>query len=183
MESKRLLTRPIVSTQSKDSIEQQISANLSVPLWNNAWSTQANLISDVSVANQSPRPAATYMLGPPRKYDFFRAQKLFQFELNRRCAAVSRDLHYDTKVSGDLGRELTQQLRRVIKSDYLHSARYKIVVLVAIVQTAPSRQVHQWITVASRCLWSRETDGFITARANVGFDMMVSANAYALYAE
>jgi hypothetical protein len=37
------------------------------------------------------------------------------------------------------------------------------------------------MTLASRCLWDRNTDGSITVQAKLGYDMLVIATAFAVY--
>jgi hypothetical protein len=189
MESKRLTTRAMIQrvvTLSKHANDLQSSSNLAVPFWNNTWNRQASTNSDIVQGqnlngnNQSPR-GSTYALGPNRKFDFSRAQKFLQSELNRRCGRISKLLRYDPKQCLDLVRDLSQQLRRIIKPDTLNNIRYKIIVLVTIVQTTPDRQIHQSMAIASRCLWDRETDGSITVQTNLGYDMLAIATAFAIY--
>jgi hypothetical protein len=191
MEPKRLTTRAMlqrVVTLTKHAHELQSSTNLVVPLRNSNWHRQASTNSDIvqalggTVNNQSP-PGPTYVLGPSRKFDFSRAQRVLQLELNRQCSRVSKLLQYDPKQCLDLVRDLSQQLRRVIKPDLLNYIRYKIVVLVTIVQTAPDRQIHQAMAIASRCLWDRETDGSITAQAKLGYNMLAIATVFAVYTD
>ena len=192
MEPKRLGARAMlqrVVTLTKHVQELQSTSNLTVPLLNNSWHRQPSTnsetaqVSGTNGSNQSPRGGPTYALGPARKFDLPRAQKLLQLELNRRCARISKLLHYDPKYCLDLVRDLSQQLRRVIKSDMLSSIRYKIVVIMTIVQTAPDRQIHQSMAIVSRCLWDRETDGSITAQAPLGYDMLAIATAFVIYTD
>ena len=56
-------------------------------------------------------------------------------------------------------------------------------VLITIVQTSPNRQVHQSISIASRCLWDRETDGSVTVQSKLGYNMIAIATAYAIYTD
>lgn len=185
MEGKRLTTRSNLQRTfilTKQPSEQQLSSNLTVPLGNKGWQRQSSTNSDVTIVNQTPR-LATYALNPQKKFDFLRAQKLLQLELNRRCATVSKNIRYDPKLSLDLAKDLAQQLRRVIKPDYLNYNRYKIVILISIVQTAPNRQIHQAITIASRCLWDTNTDGSITVQARLGYDMLAVATAFVVYTD
>lgn len=191
MEPKRLTTRAMlqrVVNLTKHAHDLQSSSNLTVPFWNSgSWHRQASTNSDAGqglngTGSQSPR-GPTYALGPHRKFDFSRAQKLLQLELNRRCARISKTLHYDPKQSLDLVRDLSQQLRRVIKPDTANNIRYKIIVLVTIVQIIPDRQIHQSMAIVSRCLWNRETDGSITVQAKLGYDMLAIATAFAVYTD
>jgi hypothetical protein len=185
MEAKRLTTRPMLQrtfTVTKQLSEQQISSNLTVPLINKSCQRQSSTNSDGTIINQSPR-SSTYALNPQKRFDFKRAQKLLQLELNRRCAKILKTIRYDPKLSIDLVRDLAQQLRRVIKPDYLNYTRYKIVVLISIVQTSPNRQIHQSMTIASRCLWDKTTDGSITVQAKLGYDMLAVATAFAVYTD
>jgi hypothetical protein len=191
MEPKRLTTRDMlqrVVTLTKHAHELQTS-NLTVPFSNNNnWHRQGSTNSDIvpglgiTAINQSPR-GATYALGPYRKFDFSRTQKNLQLELNRQCARISKSFRYDPKYCLDNVRDLSQQLRRVIKPDILNNIRYKIVVLVNIVQTIPDRQIHQSMSIASRCLWNRETDGSITVQAKLGYDMLAIATVFAVYTD
>lgn len=192
MEPKRLTTRAMlqrVVTLTKHAHELQSSMNLTVPLGANGWHRQASTNSDLGQGstsngtNQSPRSIPTYALGPANKFDFSRAQRLLQSELNRRCSRVSKILRYDPKQSLDLARDASLQLRRALKSDMSNNTRFKIVVITTIVQTAPGRQIHQSMSIASRCLWDLETDGSITVQANVGYDMSATATAFAVYTE
>jgi hypothetical protein len=187
MEPKRLTTRAMlqrVVNLTKHAHELQSSSNLTVPFWNNNWHRQTSTGSDtgINAYNQSPR-GSTYALGPYRKFDFSRAQKLLQLELNRRCSRISKTLHYDPKQCLDLVQDLSQQLRRVMKPDVSNNIRYKIVVIVTIVQTIPDRQIHQSMAIVSRCLWNRETDGSITAQAKLGYDMLAIATVFAVYTD
>lgn len=191
MEPKRLTTRAMlqrVVNLTKHAHDLQTSSSLAVPSWGNNWHRQASTNSDVGPGlsttgnNQSPR-GSTFALGPHRKFDFSRAQRLLQLELNRRCARISKTLHYDPKQCLDLVRDLSQQLRRVIKPDISNNIRYKIIVLVTIVQITPDRQIHQSMVIVSRCLWNRETDGSITVQAKLGYDMLAIATAFAVYTD
>jgi hypothetical protein len=188
MEPKRLTTRAMlqrVVNLTKHAHELQSSSNLNVPFWNNNWNRQGSTNSYIGINanNQNPR-GSTYSLGPPhRKFDFFRAQKLLQSELNHRCSRISNSLHYDPKQGLDFVRDLSQQLRRVLKPDTSNNIRYKIIVLVTIVQTTPDRQIHQSMAIASRCLWDRETDGSVTVQTKLGYDMLAIATAFAVYTD
>jgi len=185
MEPKRLTTRAMlqrVVNLTKHAHELQSSSNLTVPFWNNNWHRQTSTNFDIGInTNNQSLQGSAYPLGPYRKFDFSRAQKLLQFELNRRCSRISNSLRYDPKQCLDLVRDLSQQLRRVIKPDTSNNIRYKIVVLVTIVQTTPNRQIHQSIAIASRCLWDREKDGSITVQTKLGYDMLAIATAFAVY--
>ncbi len=185
MEIKPLLARPMFQrtvTLTKPPAEPPLSSNLTVPLHNKTWQRQASTNSETTIGNLSPRPS-TYALFPQRKFDFPRARRVLQSELTHRCSKISKNARYDPKFSADLVRDLAQQLRRIIKPDYLHHGRYKFVVLVSIVQTAPNRQVHQSIDIVSRCLWNRETDGSVTAQAKLGYDMLAIATAFVVYTD
>jgi len=186
MEPNRLTTRAMlqrVVTLTKHAHELQASSSLNVPFWNRQPSTNSN--SDFYLlgnGSQSPH-GPTYTLVPTRKFDFSRAQRLLQFELNRRCSRIPKTFRYDPKQCLDLVRDLSQQLRRVIKPDVLNHIRYKIIVLVSIVQTTPDRQIHQSMTIVSRCLWNQETDGSVTVQTKLGFDMLATATAFAIYTD
>ncbi|CAF0850514.1 unnamed protein product [Rotaria sp. Silwood1] len=185
MDIKRLATRNIlqkVFNLTTPSNEQQLSSTLTVPSANKNPRLSSSVASDTAIINQSPR-VSTYAFGPIKKFDFSRAQKLLQLELTRRCAKIPRNVRYDSKVSSDLAHELAQQLRRVLKVDHLNYARYKIVVLISIIQTAPNRQIHQSLAVVSRCLWNRDTDGSVTAQTKLGYDMVAIATAFVVYAD
>lgn len=187
MEPNRLTTRAMlqrVVNLTKHAHELQASSSLTVPFWNHQlWNRQASTNSDANGAgtgSQSPN-MPSYALVPTRKFDFSRAQRLLQLELNRRCSRIPKSFRYDPKQCLDLVRDLSHQLRRVIKPDILNHIRYKIVVLVSIVQTTPDRQIHQSMTIVSRCLWNQETDGSITVQTKLGFDMLATATAFAVY--
>ncbi|CAF2414663.1 unnamed protein product [Rotaria sp. Silwood2] len=185
MDIKRLATRNIlqkVFNLTPSSNEQQLSSGLTVPLLNKNERSSTSTVPEVAIINPSP-VAATYALGPTKKFDFSRAQKLLQLELTRRCAKISRNVRYDPKLSSDLAGDLAQQLRRVVKADNLNYARYKIVVLISIIQTAPNRQIHQSVALVSRCLWNRDTDGSVTAQTKLGYDMVAIATAFAVYTD
>ena len=173
---------PKATTSTKQSHEQQLSSNLTVPSVNKLWHRQASTNSDVSGYNPSPR-SSTYALIPQRKFDFTRAQRCLQLELNRCCGRISKHVRFETKFITDFTRDLAQQLRRVIKPEQLNYVRYKIVVLVSIVQSVPSRQIHQSIAIASRSLWNPETDGSVTVQTKFGFDMFATATAFAIYTD
>lgn len=189
MEPKRLTTRARlqrVVNLTKHAHELQSPTNLAVPFWSAGWHRQASTNSDTTQAgggNQSPRNGPTYALAPTRKFDFSRVQRAFQLELNRRCSRISRLLHYEPKQCLDLTRDLSQQLRRVLKPEMLNNTRYKVVVIVNIVQLAPDRQNHQAIALVSRCLWNCETDGSITVQAKLGYDMVAIAIAFVVYTD
>ena len=191
MDSKPSTTRAMlqrVVNLTKHAHDLQSSANLTVPTWGKNWNRQASTNSEIgqglltAANNQSPR-TSTYALGPNRKFDFARAQKLLQLELTRRCTRISKTVHYEPKRCLDLVRDFSQQLRRVLKPDTLNNLRYRIIVLVTIVQATPDRQIHQSMAIASRCLWDRETDGSVTAQATLGYDMLAIATAFAVYAD
>ena len=181
MESKRLTTRAMlqrVVNLTKHAHDLQSQTNLAVPFWNNDSNRQASMnfeAGQFTGVNQSPRGGPTFA--------FARTQRAFQLELNRRCSRLSKSLHYEPKPSLDLARDLSQQLQRALKPEMLNNGRYKIVVIVNVVQMAPSRQTHQSISIVSRCLWNCETDGSITAQAKLGYDMMAIAIAFAVYAD
>ena len=172
-----------LATISKDSIEQPLSSSVTAPLWNSAWQSTVGPLVEGLLSGQSPRVLPTFALGPEPKYDFSRAQKLMQSELNRRCRKLGHPAVYDPQQSSEVANDLAHRLRRVVKLDGLNGLRYKFVVLVSIVQIAPNRQVHQSMAFVSRCLWNRETDGSMTAQAKLGLDMMVVATAFALYTD
>lgn len=185
METKPFITHSMLqrtSTLTKPLNEQQLSSNLTVPINTKIWHRQASQNSDATIVNPSPR-LSTYALEPQRKFDFLRAQKHLQLELNRRCGKISKHIRYDPKLSTDLVRDLAQQLRRVIKPDYLNYIRYKIIVLISIVQTIPNRDIHQSMTIASRCLWNHNTDGSVTVQTKLGYDMIAIATAFAVYTD
>lgn len=171
------------ATISKDSIEQPTPTSLGVPLWNNAWQNPVTSVGDGPLASLSPRLLPTYSLGPVRKYEFSRAQKMLQSELSRRCKKIGPVTAYDPKLCSEAASDLAHRLRRVVKLDGLNGVRYKFVVLVSVVQIAPNRQVHQSMAFVSRCLWNRETDGSMTAQAKIGSDMMAVATAFAVYTD
>jgi len=182
METKRFTTHPIlqrVFTLTKQSNDQQLSTKLAVPLWHKTCQQQPSTGSDVTIINPIPQPS-TYALSPQKKFDFPRAQKLLQLEINRRCGKISKTIRYDPKLSIELVRDLAQRLRRVIKSDYL---RYKMIVLVSIVQAIPTQQTHQSLIIASRCLWNQDTDGAITVKSQLGYDMVAIATAFVVYTD
>lgn len=190
MESTRSTTRAMlqrVVNLTKHAHELRSPTNLAVPFWSSSgWNRQASTNSEagqINGVNQSPRGGPSFALGPTRKFDFARTQRAFQSELNRRCSRISKLLHYEPKQGLDFARDLTQQLQRVLRPELLNNPRYKIVVIVNIVQMAPGRQTHQSIAVVSRCLWNHETDGSITAQARLGYDMMVVATAFAVYTD
>jgi hypothetical protein len=191
MEPQRLTTRTVIQrvvTLTKHTNELQALSTLSVPSvsgWNRQGSTNSEIVQVIGTNgnSQSPRGGLTYALSPLRKFDFSRTQKALQLELNRRCSRISKTLRYEPKQCLDLVRDLSQQLRRTIKPDTLNNIRYKIVVIVTIVQTKPNRQIHQSMSVVSRCLWDCETDGSITAQAKLGYDMLAIATAFAVYTD
>ena len=173
---------PKATTSTKQFHEQQLSSNLTVPSVNKLWHRQASTNSDASVINPSPR-SSTYPLCPQRKFDFTRAQRFLQLELNRCCGRIAKNVRYETKFIAEFTRDLAQQLRRVIKPEHFNCVRYKIVLLISIVQIAPNRQIHQSIALTSRCLWNPDTDGSITVQTKVGFDMFAIATAFAMYTD
>jgi hypothetical protein len=182
METNRLTTRAMlqrVVNLTKHAHELQPS----VPAWHNQTSINLDIGQGLGATNiQSPR-GPSYALAPSRKFDFSRAQKLLQTELNRQCSRMPKTLRYDPKESLDFVRDLSQQLRRAIKPDASNNMRYKLVILVNIVQTRPNRQIHQSIAIVSRCLWNHETDGSITAQAKLGYNMLAIATAFAVYTD
>jgi hypothetical protein len=168
----------ILTRQSTD----QFSSNLTVPVLRSSWNRQSSTNSDASVIVPIPR-LPTYALVPQKRFDFLRAQRLLQLELNRRCGRISKNARYDPKLSVDLVRDFAQQLRRAIRPDYLNYIRYKIVLLVSVVQAFPNRNIHQSLAIVSRCLWNRDTDGSVTVQAKLGYDMLVVATAFAVYTD
>ena len=185
MATSRLSTRKVlrqVLTIRKEKNEQQLSSNLTVPVWNKYLQSLSSISSDPVNIHQGSQ-STIYALGPPKKFDFSHAQKLLQLELNRSCMKVSSNARYDSQLSHNLAHDLAQQLRQILKPDYLHCLRYKIIVLVSIVQTIPNRQIHQSMAIASRCLWNQDTDGSVTAQTKLGHDMLAIATAFVLYAE
>ena len=171
-----------VSTLTRQSTDQQTSSNLTVPSFRNSWQRQSSTNSDASVVIPIPR-LPTYALVPQKRFDFLRAQKLLQLELNRHCGRISKTTRYNPKLSIDLVRNFAQQLRRAIRPDYLNCIRYKIVLLVSVVQAFPNRNIHQSLAIVSRCLWNRETDGSVTVQTKLGYDMLVVATAFAVYTD
>jgi hypothetical protein len=141
------------------------------------------MATDGSLSNQSPRALPTYALAPTRKYDFSRAHKLLQAELNRRCNKVAKTVTYESKFVADFARDLGQQLRRIIKQDPIHSARYKLILLVTLLQIKPDHQTPQAMVMASRCLWNRETDGSLVVQCKLGDDMVALVTAFAVYTD
>ena len=187
MEPKRLTARTMlqrVVTLTKHTHDLQLTSSLTVPSWNSSWYRQASTNSEsAAIAASHISMAPTYALAPQRKFDFYRAQKILQSELNRRCAKIPKRTRYDPKHCLDLVRDLSHHLRRALRSESSLNARYKIVVLATIVQISPDRQVQQSMLVASRCLWDRETDGSITAQTSFGYDMQAIATAFAVYTD
>lgn len=187
MEPKRLTTRAMlqrVLNLTRNVSELQSSSSLTVPFGHNNWYHQASSNSDTGQGLGAQSPAAPkYALGPQRKFDFSRAQKFLQLELNRRCARISKSLRYDPKFALDLVRDLSQQLRRIIKPDTLNSIRYKIIVLVTIVQITPDQQIQQSMAIVSRCLWNHATDGSVTVQSKLGYDMTAIATTFAVYTD
>ncbi|CAF2316576.1 unnamed protein product [Rotaria sp. Silwood2] len=192
MESKRLAARSMlqrVVNLTKHAHDFQSSVNVPIPSWYNHSYRRGSVNFDQAQGlnptdiNQNP-PTSRYILGPHRKFDFSRAQKLLQFEFNRQCAAAtSKLIRYDPKICLELAQDLSQQLRRLMKPDVLNSTRYKIIVLVTIVQTVPNRQQHQSLAIVSRCLWNHETDGSITLQARLGYDMLAITTVFAVYTD
>ena len=184
MDSKRIATREIlqkVVTLTKHAYDLHSATNLTVPTWSNHLYRQSSPHSEAHFSHSPTIP--TYLLAPQRKFDFSRARRIFQHELNRRCSRVLPTHRYQPKQALDFVRELSYQLRRIIRRDQLQHNRYKLVVMATIVQTAPDRQMHQSMSIASRCLWDSQTDGSITVQAPLGYDMCVIAMAYAVYTE
>lgn len=184
MEPKRLAARAIlqkVVTLTKHAYDLQSASNLTVPTWNSNWYRQSSPHSEHNMSRSPPIP--TYLLGPPRKFDFCRAKRILQHELNRRCSRVSPTHRYNPKQALDFVREVSYQLRRTIRRDQLQNTRYKLIVMVTIVQAAPDRQMHQSMIMTSRCLWDSQSDGSVTVQASLGYDMYVIAIAYAVYTE
>lgn len=188
MEPKRLPIRAMLQSVfnfSKDSHEQLSPKTLTIPLlmnppfWNSAFSTH----NEGSIVSQTPRSSSLNALGSAKRYDFARAQRILQTELNRRCMKIAKTIVYDAKFSADFARDVTAQIRRAIKNDYVHRTRYKLVILSTVVQIAPSRQSPQSMILASRCLWNTETDGSITAQSQLGLDMMAVVTVFVIYTE
>ncbi|CAF0805257.1 unnamed protein product [Adineta steineri] len=187
MEPKRITTRAMLQRAvnlTKQAHELQIPTGLTVPFWHNTWHQQKSITSDTAyrLSIQSSG-APTFALSPQRKFDFIRAQKFLQLELIRRCSRISNLLRYDPKLAIDLVRELSHQLRQVIKPDVANNVRYKIVVLATVVQVAPDQQKRQSMAIASRCLWNHETDGSVTIQTKLGYDMMATATIFAIYTD
>jgi hypothetical protein len=183
--SKSFAARALFQRASKltrQSTEQRFSSNLTLPILRNRWLRQWSTNSDASAVNPIPR-LTTYALVPQKKFDFLRAQKLLQSELNRRCGRLSKNVRYNPELTAGFVRDFAQQLRRVIRPDYLNCIRYKIILLVTIVQTLPNRQTHQSLTIVSRCLWNRDTDGSITVQTKLGYDMLAIATAFIVYTD
>lgn len=179
-----VIQRVFTLSKEKDAIEQPTATNLTVPLWNTLWHSGSNPSVEGSiVATLSPRSLPSYVLAPQRNFDFSRAQKLLHFELQRRCNKIAKTFHYEAKFANDFARELSQQLRRILKLDHLFGQRYKFIVLASVVQVAPNRQIHQSVIISSRCLWSRDTDGSITVQSKLGQDMMTIVTAFAIYTD
>ncbi|CAF3316900.1 unnamed protein product [Rotaria socialis] len=191
MESKRIRTRTMlqrVMALTKRANDFQSSVNLTALLPTNNWhlSTGINL-DQIQGLKTNPTyqnlQLTAYPLRPSRNFDFARAQKLLQLELNRRCASISNLIRYDPKNCLNFAQALSQRLRRVLKSDTLNSMRYKIIVIVTIVQAISDGRRSQSMAIISRCLWDHETDGSITAQATFGYDMLAVATAYAVYTD
>lgn len=171
-----------VMNLSKHAHNLQSTASLNVPSWNSSWYRQASTNSESGAANSVPM-APNYALGPQRRFDFNRAQKSLQSELSRRCSKIPRLTRYDSKHCLDLARDLCPQLRRALRSELSMNPRYKMIVLVTVVQITPDRQMQQSMSIVSRCLWNRETDGSITAETSFGYDMRAIATAFAVYTD
>ncbi|CAF3338597.1 unnamed protein product [Rotaria socialis] len=185
METKRLIARSILEKAwsiVKPPNDAPLSTNLALPLLSKHLIPPAIVNSEGTVASQSPRSLA-YSLGPTKKYDFVRAQKLLESELNRRCARISKHAKYNSKLSSDISRDLVIQLRRILKLEYLNSVRYKIIIMISVVQTVPNRLTHQSMAIVSRCLWNQDTDGSITVQAKIGYDMVATATAFIVYTD
>ncbi|UJR23420.1 hypothetical protein I4U23_026426 [Adineta vaga] len=185
METKRITPRTLlqrVFTVTKQTTDQQVSTNLTIPILNKIWQRDISTNSEITSINP-PLLQPTYALGPQKKFDFSRAQKLLQLELNRRCGRIPKSIRYEPKLSIDFVRDLAHQLRRILKPEYLNTPRYKIIIVVSVVQTAPNRQIHQGMTIASRCLWDGDTDGSLTVKTNFGYNMMAIATAFVVYTE
>lgn len=187
MESKRLTARAMLQRAvalTRHAHELQSSSSLTAPPWHNNWLRLANTNSDTGQGlGAQSSVAPTYALGPQRRFDILRAKKCLQSELNRRCARISTSLRYDPIFAVDLVQDLTQQLRRIMKSDILNNIRYKIIVFVTIVQVTPNQQRQQSMAIASRALWNYETDGSVTVQARLGYDMVAIATAFAIYTD
>ncbi|CAF1443167.1 unnamed protein product [Adineta ricciae] len=186
MAAKRITPRTLlqrVFTVAKQTNDQQTSTNLTVPSYGRNWQREISTTYSDVTSTVPILLMPTYALGPQKKFDFCRAQKILQLELNRRCNRVPKSIRYEPKLCVDLARDLAHQLRRVLKPEYLNTPRYKIIVVVSIVQAAPNRQIHQEITIASRCLWDRDTDGSLTVRSNFGRDIIAVATAFIVYTE
>ena len=179
---------PKATTLTKQSHEQQqqqtLSSNLTVPSVKKLWHRQSSTNSEASLTYINPSPRlSTYALVPQKRFDFIRTQRMLQFELNRSCGRIAKNVRYETKLITDLTRDLAQQLRRVIKIEHFNNVRYKIVILICIVQIAPNRQMHQSLAITSRCLWNENTDGSITVQTKFGLDMCAIATAFAIYTD
>lgn len=192
MESKRLRTYSMlqrVVTLTRHAQDFRSSLSGAQGLSNHTgWHRQASLNYDqISGLHSKPTnqnlPTYLYPLGPDRKYDFERAKRFLQMELNRRCALISKQVKYEPKQCLDFVQDLSQHLRRVLKSDILNCIRYKIIVIVTILQTLPGGGRNQSIAIVSRCLWNHVTDGSISAEAPLGYDMLANATVFAVYTE
>lgn len=171
-------------TLSKPPAESLLTSNLTIPFLNKNLLLPKRVNSDAAATATNLSSRSTHSLfGPKNKFDFSRAQKLLETELDRRCAKVPKTARYDPKTAAELARDLSQQLRRALKPDLVNSIRYKIVVITTILQAVPNRQTHQFVTIASRCLWSQDTDGSITIQAKLGYDMYATATLFAVYTE
>ncbi|CAF1333615.1 unnamed protein product [Rotaria magnacalcarata] len=191
MESKRTRTRNMlqrVMTLTKHAYDFQSSVNLTAPLSMNSWHLSPGInLDQIQGLNTNPTyqnlQLTTCPLCPSRNFDFARAQKFLQLELDRQCASISNLIRYDPKNCLNFVQDLSQHLRRVLKSDTLNSMRYKIIVIATIVQAIPDGRRSQSIAIISRCLWDHETDESITAQATLGYDMLVVATVYAVYTD
>ena len=187
MEPPQLTTRAMlqrVVILTKHAYGLQTSSNLNVPFWHNKSFQQSSTASDIGQRYNAQSPgASTYALTPQKKFDFIRARKFLQLELDRRCARLPKTSRYEPKLALDFVRELSYHLRRVLKPDPLSKVRYKIIVLVTIVQIPTDRQKYQSMAIVSKCLWNSETDGSVTVQCKIGYDMVAIATAYAVYTD
>ncbi|CAF0765180.1 unnamed protein product [Adineta ricciae] len=187
MEPPQLTTRAMlqrVVNLTKHAYGLQASPKLNVPFWHNKLFQQSSTASDIGQRYSAQSPgASTYALTPQKKFDFIRAKKFLQLELDRRCARLSKTSRYEPKLALDFVRELSYHLRRVLKPDPSSKVRYKTIVLVTIVQIPTDRQKHQSMAIVSKCLWNSETDGSVTVQCKLGYDMIAIAIAYAVYTD
>ena len=163
--------------------EDQLAANLAVPMLLRAWKGSTSTANEGSVHSQTSRSIANSLSTMSFKYDFNRGQKTLQTEINRRCNKIAKHIQYEPKLAADIARDLAHVSRRALKRDQLLSLKCKVVVLATVLQLAPDRRFHQSTFLASRCLWDVETDGSITVQNSFGRDMIAVATAFILAAD